>query len=535
MNARAVLALIAGQLVVASLSPAQQPAAPARWTSDFVVLLGNDTLTAERVTRADTRLESDFVSRQQGLRIGMVMSVGTGGLVSRMETTIRRASDPATAAPMQQVAITFTRDSAILFMGTGSSPAAQQLGTPAGTMPFVNLSAASLEQILMRARALGGSTQTIPLFAIAGAQTISSTVRWVGADSAVISIGGSEMRASLTQAGQLLGAIVPAQNVRFIRSAPSAASAPRALAPADYSAPAGAPYTAEEVRVRNAKSGITLAGTLTMPRHAQGVRVPAVVMITGSGSEDRDEATPALPGWKAFRQIADTLGRRGIAVLRLDDRGVGGSDLGSMSATSADFADDIRAALAYLRTRAEVDASKLGLIGHSEGGMIAPMVAVTDPGLYAIVLIAGPSRTGRTVSDAQVRAAMQGSGLRGAALDSAIARNDVAREAQLAKIPWLKFWFDYDPLPTAARVRSPVLIVQGATDTQITPEQADELATAIRSGGNRDVTVKLIPETNHLLVHDTNGSFSEYAKLKSLSVNPAVLGAIADWLAARAR
>lgn len=538
MSARRVIAVITSQLVLASLSSAQQPAlatrSAARWTNDFVVLAGNDTLTAERVTRTEQRLESDFVSRQQGVRINMVMAVGADGLVSRMETSVRKASDAPTAAPLQQAVVTFTRDSALLSMGAGATTPSQRFAVPPGTIPFVNLSAASLEQILIRAKALGGATATIPVFAIAGAQSLTATVRWIGADSAVILLG-AELHASVSPAGELLGAIVPAQNVRFVRTVASATSAPRAMAPPDYSAPPGAPYTAEEVRLRNSKAGITLAGTLTIPRHAAGARVPAVVMITGSGPEDRDEATPALPGWRPFRQIADTLGRRGIAVLRLDDRGVGGSELGSMGATSADFAADIRAGLDYLRTRADIDASKLGLIGHSEGGMIAPMVAATDPSLRGIVLIAGPSRNGRAISDAQVRAAVEASGRRGAALDSAIALNNVARDAQLAKIPWLKFWFEYDPLPTAARVRVPVLIVQGANDTQITADQAEELAKAIRSGGNRDVTVKIIPETNHLLVHDAGGSFSDYGKLKSLSVNPALLGAIADWLAAWAR
>ncbi len=521
-------------LVLASASSAQQPAAPARWTNDFVVLAGNDTLTAERVTRADKRLESDFVSRQQGIRINMVMTVTAEGLVSRMETIVRKASDAPTASPLQQAVVTFTRDSALVSMGAGGTAPVQRFAVAPGTIPFVNLSAASLEQILIRAKALGGTSATIPVFAIAGGQSLTATVRWIGADSALLVLG-AELHASVSTVGELLGATVPAQNVRFARTVASARSAPRAIAPPDYSAPPGAPYTAEEVRLHNKKADITLAGTLTIPRHAEGARVPAVVMITGSGSEDRDEATPALPGWKPFRQIADTLGRRGIAVLRLDDRGVGGSDLGALSATSADFADDIRAGIEYLRTRADIDGSKLGLIGHSEGGMIAPMIAATDPSLRGIVLIAGPSRNGRAISDAQVRTALEASGRRGAALDSAIALNSIARDAQLAKIAWLKFWFEYDPLPTAARVRVPVLIVQGANDTQITADQAEELAKAIRSGGNRDVTVKIIPETNHLLVHDTGGSFGDYGKLKSFSVNPAVLGAIADWLAVWAR
>jgi alpha-beta hydrolase superfamily lysophospholipase len=302
----------------------------------------------------------------------------------------------------------------------------------------------------------------------------------------------------------------------------------------DYSAPIDAPYSAEEVRVTNSR-GVGLAGTLTMPHHAAGVRVPAVVMITGSGPQDRDEATPAIPGWRPFRQIADALGRRGIAVLRMDDRGVGGSDAGPAGATSADFADDIRAALAYLRTRDDVEPSRLALIGHSEGGMIAPMIAESDPTVRAIVVIAGPSRTGREVSDQQVRAALVARGLTGEALEAAIATNDRLRDVQVAANPWLGFWFEHDPIATAKRVSQPVLILQGATDTQVSPDQAEELGAGFRSGGNRDVTVRVLPEINHLMVHDPNGSFTEYGKLQSLSVSPAVLAEIGDWLEGKLR
>ncbi|MEO8450129.1 MAG: alpha/beta hydrolase [Gemmatimonadota bacterium] len=379
-----IITAIGVSLAVPSSCSAQQQVGSARWTSDFVVLAGTEPLTAERLTRSTGRLESDFLSRQQAIRVGMVMTTGADGLVSRLETSIRHASDSATAPPMQQVAMTFARDTLILSIGSGTAATVQRLGMAPGTMPFVNLSAAVMEQLLIRAKVLGGGTATIPLFAVAGGQMLTALVRWIGTDTAVVAIGAAELRANVSPSGQLLGAMVPSSNVRFVRSDASAGSAPVAVAPPDYSAPAGAPYTAEDVRVRNEKGGITLAGTLTIPRHASGSRVPAVVMITGSGPEDRDSGTPALPGWKPFRQIADTLGRRGIAVLRLDDRGVGGSDLGSMSATSADFADDIRAALAYLRTRGDIDGSKLGLIGHSEGGMIAPMVAATDSSLRGI-------------------------------------------------------------------------------------------------------------------------------------------------------
>ncbi|MEP6692443.1 MAG: alpha/beta fold hydrolase [Gemmatimonadaceae bacterium] len=521
---------------LASIASAQSPS-----TRSFAVTLNADTLAIERLTRTAGRVDADFLDKAQGVRLALAMTLAPGALVSRVEITARMAASATSAPPLQHVVLAFTADTVSISMASGDMPPAQKIGTPHNSIPFLNLSVATAEQIIMRARAIGGSPVQVPVFIIAGGKMPTAVVAFAGADSAVLSVGGADLHARITPAGEIIGGAVPAQNVRFTMTASGAGAVPVSPTPPvktekpDYAAPAGAPYTAEEVRVKNARAGIELAGTLTVPRHAAGARVPAVVMITGSGPEDRDEATAAIPGWRPFRQIADTLGRRGIAVLRLDDRGVGGTPLGPQGPTSADFSDDIRAALTFLRARGDIDVGHLALIGHSEGGMIAPMIAASDPALHAIVLIAGPSRTGRAVSDQQVRAAFVGRGLSGAALDSAIATNARAREAQLADNPWIKFWFSYDPIPTAKRVAQPVLIVQGATDTQVSPDQAEELAAAFRAGGNRDVTVRLLPEINHLLVHDANGAFSNYDKLTSLSVSRVVLGAIADWLAAKLR
>jgi len=258
-------------------------------------------------------------------------------------------------------------------------------------------------------------------------------------------------------------------------------------------------------------------------------------MITGSGLEDRDEALPAVSGYRPFRQIADTLSRHGIAVLRLDDRGMNGSDPGGRDATSMDFADDIRAGVAYLRTRPEIDGDRIALVGHSEGGVIAPMVAATDPRLRAIVLMAGTASPGREILRAQQRYAIDSmQRLTGAARDSAVARAERATAAAAASTPWMRFFLDDDPSARARQVKTPVLILQGETDHQVPPSEAEKLAAAFRAGGNTSVTVRLFPETDHLFVADASGGF-DYAKLPSLHVRREVLGAIADWLAARFR
>jgi dipeptidyl aminopeptidase/acylaminoacyl peptidase len=298
-----------------------------------------------------------------------------------------------------------------------------------------------------------------------------------------------------------------------------------------YAAPAGAPYTAEDVAVRT-PAGLRFAGTLTVPAHAATARVPAVVLITGSGPQDRDERTPFLENWRPFREIADTLSRRGIAVLRLDDRGVGGSDAGPATATSADYADDIRAALAWLRTRPEIDSTRLGLVGHSEGAIIAPMVAAGNARLRGIVLIAGTASRGRDILTEQRRYLFsRDTTISAGRRDSLIAA--AAREADSAyAVPgWMHYFADYDPLPTARRVRVPVLILQGETDRQVPASEARKLAEALRGAGNRRVTLRTFPGMNHLLVDDPSGNPMGYTKLPSHAVRKDLLGALADWLA----
>ena len=309
--------------------------------------------------------------------------------------------------------------------------------------------------------------------------------------------------------------------------------APHQAGRPDYSAPAGAPYTAQDAAVPT-PAGHALAGTLTLPRGAPG-RVPAVVLITGSGAQDRDAATPYVPGYRFFRQIADTLGRRGIAVLRLDDRGWGASGGDISTATTEDLAADIHAAVEWLRARPEVDPARVGLVGHSEGAIIAPMLAVADPRLVAVALLAGPSWSGRRILDFQLREALRGEGLAGAALDSAFARGVAERDAADAGVPWMRWFMAYDPLPAARRLRAPVLVLHGGTDRQVTAEQAEALGAAILEGGSTDVTVRVFPGLNHLFVPDPDGTADpeRYARLPSLEVPGEVLGALADWLAER--
>jgi uncharacterized protein len=258
--------------------------------------------------------------------------------------------------------------------------------------------------------------------------------------------------------------------------------------------------------------------------------VAAIVTITGSGPQDRDATPSSLPRYRFYYQLADTLGRRGIAVLRLDDRGAG-SDAGPLTVTTADFADDVRAAVAWLRARPEIDPRRVGVVGHSEGGTIGPMVAASDSAISAVVVLAGLISTGRDIVAFQNAYILDSvAHLMGQRRDMALAQ--AMSQVDSIQIPWYRFFLGYDGTATARRVRAPTLILHGEKDYQVPVAEAERLASTIRGGGNRDVTVRVFPGLNHLFLPYGGPGFS-YEKLPSFVVNPEVLGAIADWLSSR--
>jgi hypothetical protein len=495
----------------------------------FVLRLHGDTLGVERFTRTATGVDAELVIRGQA-RIVYHLQTQPDASVTGLDLRAW-AGIADTLPPQQHITVAWAGDSAVSTLSAGGRETTLTVHGARGAIPVVNPSAVLMEQMLLRARALGGDTASFRAFVVGTPATAVGTVRRIGPDSAVISLVNVEIRARTDAAGRLLGASVASQGLVIDRVANAGSlGIPRP----DYSAPAGAPYTAEEVRVPH-PGGFRLAGTLTLPKERRG-RVPAVITITGSGQEDRDEALAVVRGYRPFRQIADTLGRRGIAVLRMDDRGFGGSEGDASRATSRDFAGDIAAAVAYLRTRPEIDPDRIALVGHSEGGIIGPLVAVADPRIRALAIIAGPSRTGRRILDFQLRNPLErDTSITPAQRDSAFRRAHALVDSSAATLPWMRFFLDYDPLTTARRIRQPVLILQGANDQQVTADQAPELGAAIRSGGNRDVTVRVFPGLNHLMVPDPSGMPAGYSRLPSGSVDRSVLGALADWLAARLR
>lgn len=325
------------------------------------------------------------------------------------------------------------------------------------------------------------------------------------------------------------------------------------------------PYNEIEVTYLNKADKVKLAATLTVPK-GNGP-FPAVVLITGSGAQDRDEA---ILGHRPFLVLADYLTRRGIAVLRADDRGVGGTSPGSESDTSENYVGDALAGVDFLKTRAEINPKLIGLVGHSEGGMIAPMAAARSNDVAFIVLMAGPGIVGEKllvmqnglISGAECNNQVKRSMAQAERLyaiarsesDPAVAKQKVqaekakldaaarkSLEAQLkaaqAQIdglvtPWFHFFLNYDPRPALLKVRVPVLALNGENDMQV-PAREDLAAIeqALKDGGNRDYKIVLLPGLNHLFQTSKTGAPSEYAEIEE-TIAPVALQTMGDWIVA---
>jgi dienelactone hydrolase len=354
--------------------------------------------------------------------------------------------------------------------------------------------------------------------------------------------------------GRLVVFHVPSQNITAVREDYQAFAQPlrasllasvKGLVP-DYSAPPDAAFTAEEVKVRG--KGLTLAGTLLLPKNAKG-RLPVVITSTGSGQQTRDEPLPipGLEGYRLFGQIAETLASRGIAVLRCDDRGVGDSTGFETldTATTLDFADDVRAQVAYLRSRPDIDPDRIAIIGHSEGGVIAPLVAASDKRVAGIILMAGSAKRGDEVlrfqfnypydTDPKLSQIEKEKGHQETEeyLRALSSGGDVSKYPPIVRklnAPWTRWFLQYDPVPTIRKLSQPILILQGGLDQQVTAEQAAMLLEAAKGAGNNDVTIKVFPGLNHLFLPAKTGAAIEYASLTTSKLGDDVLMTISDWV-----
>ncbi|HKM66661.1 MAG TPA: alpha/beta hydrolase [Candidatus Acidoferrum sp.] len=321
------------------------------------------------------------------------------------------------------------------------------------------------------------------------------------------------------------------------------------------------PYSEEEVTFTSTAGGVTLAGTLTLPK-GNGP-FPAALLIAGSGPQDRDAT---IANHRPFLLIADALTRRGIAVLRYDKRGVGNSSGNGDAATIMDLAADAAAGFEFLKVRKEIDASRIGLIGHSEGAIIAPYLAGHSKGVAWLVLLAAPATTGEQTLLNQSELIGRAGGLSDDQLDIslgfdkaayALVRQEkdpaalrdklvalvkdsgfdaalppAALETQLRTLtsPWFRFFLDYDPLPNLKSVKCPVLALYGQKDLQVSAKaNLPLLQKAMQETGNTEADGRELPELNHMFQHAYTGTPAEYGAIEE-TFSPEALKLIVDWV-----
>jgi len=329
------------------------------------------------------------------------------------------------------------------------------------------------------------------------------------------------------------------------------------------------PYYAEDVTFQNKKANITLAGTLTLP--SQQGNFPVVVLISGSGPQNRDEE---VAGHKPFLVLSDFLTKNGFAVLRFDKRGIAQSKGNYNTATTVDFASDVEAAVTYLLTRKEINKTKIGLMGHSEGGIIAPIVAAQNKNVKFIVLLAGSGIPGGQILLLQQELLGRATGVsepdivKEKTINTA-AYNIITKSTDSQKLktdltayytkayndnpipdssksmsiadmvkfevnglttPWMEYFIKYNPAPILQKVKCPVLAIGGDKDLQVPATiNLDAINAALTQGGNKNVTVKQLPRLNHLFQECNTGSSTEYAQIEQ-TFSPIALTAILNWL-----
>jgi fermentation-respiration switch protein FrsA (DUF1100 family) len=331
------------------------------------------------------------------------------------------------------------------------------------------------------------------------------------------------------------------------------------------------PYIEEEVTILNKKDNISLSGTLTLP--GRDSIYPAVILIAGSGPNDRDET---IFGHKPFLVLSDYLTRNGFAVLRYDKRGVGRSTGDYKKATTADFASDAKEAIAYLQTRKEIDKNHIGLIGHSEGGVVASMVASESKDVKFIVLLASMGVKGNELLSVQNITELKRQNVDPETIVGLIphlkdalkksqewesTENDsVSIQNKLSKVwsqlptlfklrtkkenfirstynamisPWLRQFLSIDPANYLEKTSCPVLAINGEKDTQVLADKnLTAIETALEKGGNNQYTIKKYPNLNHLFQVCETGDIDEYAKIEQ-TISPEVLEDITKWVKAQ--
>jgi hypothetical protein len=369
----------------------------------------------------------------------------------------------------------------------------------------------SIEQAIARARVLDKPLSKIPGASLYNNSRPEIAVERIDPNDWVVSYQDKKYLVVTDEHGCMLSATMPDYGLVIERQIGFSPSSYPLWQP--YAAPPDGFYRAEDVSIR-APQGHVLAGTFTIPMHEQNM--PAAVLITGLSPHERNNG--AAP-WMPFRDIADALTRSGIAVLRVDDRGVGKSTGDQTTFTIFDKADDVRTEVAWLRGHAGVDPKRIMLIGYSEGGLIAPMVAAKDPAIAVVITMAGPGVAGMEVARYQVEQAIL--------KDPRIPESDWEKEfnKQLAEAlkdltPHESSFLKTDPQEYDRLVSCPILIIQGAGDATVPVRSAERIAWFARAAGNSNVTVRIFPGVSHSLLPDPSGLPSGWVALPAFLTSP---------------
>lgn len=493
----------------------------------LVLRRDRDTASVERVERGAHGMRAE-VTVPNRARLLVTAQTDASRCVQSAEVQVFPWAAADGSTPVQHVTVRLGGDSLHVTASVRGMQRSLSRPAPGVRAVLAEESVAASALLVECARSLRtpqSDSVAIPVVAFPNLRMRSVVVRWqadsvmlVGADTswAFTDREGHVSRLRLER-GQLdVRRVSTAETERIVRAM---------QVTSDYAAPVGAPYHATDVQVA-AAPGVVLAGTLTMPSGRRG-KLPVIVTISGSGGQNRDSYAPIADGWRPFRQLADSLARRGVATLRLDDRGIGGSTGDYASSTELTTAADTRAAIAYLRMHPEIDGSRVVVLGHSEGVRVAMLVAAEDSSLAAMALLSGAADT-REAMRAQTLWAAERRLPKGVSRDSLLAAVNRGMDSVAARLP--REVLRWNASEQARRIRMPVGIFHGATDRQVPVAQADSLAAVFRRAGNRDVTVRILADRNHLLLYDSDGDFFRYDQLTSARLDSPTLGAIVDWI-----
>jgi alpha-beta hydrolase superfamily lysophospholipase len=503
-----------------------------------LVSADGDTVAVERWVRWGDRTEA-LITRDGHPWFHLIAETDPESGTERLAFT---SYDPA---PEGVAGVSFShevvvRDTVATVRDAITGEITDRLVVPVGTIPFLPASLALVERRLMRdpvLRSHRDALTQLPVLAVgptgARLDTLQFVVTSSGRDSLWSHLRWHDLVVAHRPDGSVVGArSLDASPALAYRPLPAAIVAqPWPPRPRNYLPGREATYRVEEVAL-TLPGGLRLGGSFTIPGDRPGPH-PALLLLSGSGAQDRDATM--MSGYRPLREIAEALAVVGVATVRFDDRGIGASTGDYAESTIADLADDARAAVAWLRRQSEVRSDAVGMLGHSEGALVALRAAANGADPAALVLLSGSARTGREIVAAQQRYGAERLVRDSVGPEREVLADSLVREAARAidvlagDSRALRYFLQFDPGRAARQLAVPALIVHGVSDRQVPVSQAYELADALRRRG-ASVSLQLFDDVDHLLLDDPVGDPALYLTLPSRQLPRAVLAAITAWV-----